>query len=872
MSPNPLQSGVRARRPRQGRWGGPRRDAMKSYTIIRWGLATALMAGATQGQDRAPQAAPPLPAGPLAWIENRGQFDTPARFVSRLGRQRFLAEPGAIGLDLPAGDGLSGAYVRLVFEGASEAARIEGSECLPGVYSYFIGNDPALWRPGVPSFARVRYDGLYAGIDLVVREEAGRLEYDLHLDPGADLDRVVVRVEGAVGLCLSEDGALEIATDDGLLRQPAGRAFELLPGGGRREVPLRWRLLDDGRFGFDVEGRDPEMHLYVDPGLVWSTYLGAVDLTTGDIAFDVAVDAQGDVVVTGYTEPVGFPITPGAYTYGASLGQRTFVTRFAGATGTLTYSTTIGGFQSISRSYGIAVDAMGRATIVGETPAADFPTTPGAFDTVKDAFNASAFVLRLNPPGTALEFSTFLEATNGAVAWTVGLASDGTAVVGGTAYGAGFPTTPGSFQPTHVGHPDQHDAFVTRFNADGSGLIWSTYLGGTKIEEAFALKVDELDRVTVAGQTYSPEFPVTPGTYSNPICGFPNATEPQAFLSRFSSDGSALVWSTIFGGCKDEVAYDLDLDARGGVVVVGRTTSGDFPVTPGVIQPVHNDPHVGGSSGWADGFVTRFDATASRLIYSTFLGGAGIPDNPRGVAVDPSGVATVCGWSAGSFPTTAGAFQEASTMGTSDAYVTRIDPSGRRLLYSTFVGGQSSEGWVSVQRMKSGRAAAVGNCYLGDYPTTPNAFSPNYVGGQTDGVITVIDLLPTGVRRYGGSTPACLGPIEAGAVPMPKAGATGFRLWCSAAPPLSSGFLLVSTLPAQPTGTSHGVFLWVDPGALVSVVPVFTTRDGYAEIAYPLTGLAPGAKRYVQFVFFNTASCPGSSALCASDALGITVQ
>ena len=242
------------------------------------------------------------PSRSLRLLENRGQWPAELAFVGSLGGLRVgLHRAGRLLLDLPGEPEGEGVVVGLSFEGASPGLAVEGLEPLPGRHHWLLGRDPAGWVRGVRGFGQARVCGLYAGIDLVVREGAQGIEYDLLVAPEADLSQVVVRCEGIVGYEEDEEGGLVLQTAHGPLRQPLGIAWQER-GGMRLEVPLRTRRIDAERFGFEVDRLDPALPLVIDPQLLWSTYLGGSGLSggsTGDVIHAAALDAQGNVTVVG---------------------------------------------------------------------------------------------------------------------------------------------------------------------------------------------------------------------------------------------------------------------------------------------------------------------------------------------------------------------------------------------------------------------------------------------------------------------------------------------------------------------------------------------------------------------------------------------
>jgi hypothetical protein len=328
--------------------------------------------------------------------------------------------------------------------------------------------------------------------------------------------------------------------------------------------------------------------------LVGSTFVGG---TLADEASAVALDATGAATVGGLSTSGDFPATPGAFDTTYNTNQDGFVIRVSADVGSLVYATYLGGtdYEFVNS---VALEASGAATVTGRTASSDFPTTAGAFDTTWNTGLVDAFVTRISPAGDTLVCSTFLGGVNNEDGRAVAVDPSGAAAVAGYAspggpMGGGFPVTGGAFDTSHNGG---FDVFVMRLNASGSAQIYSTFLGGGLNEQANAIAVDAAGIVTVAGQTQSMDFPTTPGAYDTTANG-PLFTD-DAFVARFSADGSVLAYSTYVGGGQIDEARAIAVDAAGIAMVVGKTQSVNFPTTVGALAP-------GFIGGISDAFVLR---------------------------------------------------------------------------------------------------------------------------------------------------------------------------------------------------------------------------------------------------------------------------
>lgn len=395
--------------------------------------------------------------------------------------------------------------------------------------------------------------------------------------------------------------------------------------------------------------------------LVYATYLGGFEY---EDCRGLYVDGDGSAYVSGWTASTDFPTTPGAFQTEYAGGASDLFVAKLNPTGTaLVYSTLLGGSgrDTGSYSHGLAVDAGGHACVTGDTVSQDFPTTPGAYDRSLDG-GGDAIVAQLNPEGTALEFSTFLGGTEGEVGRDVAMDPIGDVYVTGETASDNFPLTPGAFQVRRKG---PSDIFVTRLRRDGSGLVYSTFLGGSGSgeETGLAIAVDTGGTAYLTGNTYSSDFPVTPGVV-RPRKGDPDAAKVDAFVARVRADGTGLLFSTYLGGNGNEYGRDIVVDGGGRPYVTGHTSSTDFPVTSNAVSTVLRGPE--------DGFVTTLNNRATAILFSTYIGGTN-SDYPYGIALDGKGGILATGVSGSKdFPVTPGAYDLA--IDESDGFVVRLLP------------------------------------------------------------------------------------------------------------------------------------------------------------------------------------------------------
>jgi hypothetical protein len=696
-------------------------------------LATLLACPApTQSSAAAPNAAT-LYRQPPVFVENRGQWDGDFLHKTRIGAMTVLVEKngwtftieefkekladpedpmGSAHRRHPEREFVRGVAVRMRFGGGARAEGVVAGTTRPGVHNYFLGNDPARWRMDVPLYEGVRLSNVWPGVDVGVRIEDGHFEYDVFVEPGADLSQVTFEVEGADGLRLAGDGELLIETPLGSVRQTVPKTWQILDDGRRETVQCDYVILGEKRFGFAVPAHDAERPLVIDPGLIYATYMGG---GSDDSAVSVALDATGAATVAGYTTSTNFPTTAGAYDTSFNGGTAdAFVARLNAAGNALLYATYLGGGNH-DDARSVALDSTGAATVVGSTDSTNFPTTAGAYDTSYNGV-ADVFVVRMNVTGSVLLYATYIG--GGIQEWpnSVALDATGAATVVGSTSSTNFPTTAGAYDTSHNGGVS--DAFAFRLNATGNALLYATYLGGGgDSEPANGVALDATGAATIVGYTQSTNFPTTPGAYDTSY----NGGVTDAFAVRLNASGNALIYATYLGGGSEDPASSVALEATGAATVVGNTISTDFPTTAGAYDTSQN--------GGSDAFVVRLDPTGNALLYATYLGG-GATEAGFSVALDATGAATVVGWTdSTNFPTTAGAY-DTSHNGFPDAYVVRLNLSGTAVLYGTYLGGGGSDVAFCGAIDATGAATVVGSTYSTNFPTTAGAYNTSSNGGN----------------------------------------------------------------------------------------------------------------------------------------------
>ncbi len=551
---------------------------------------------------------------PLSFEANQGQTDPNVKFISRGKGYTFFLLPTEATLIFPrsersssrtahqgsetAGrDGSIDSQLKIRFVGSNPMPQIKGLDEFASKVNYILGNDPKAWQPNISSYAKVRYESVYQGIDVVYYGNQRNLEYDFVIAPGADPRQIKLNFVGADTLEKDANGDLILRVGGNAVRQHRPVVYQER-GGVRREVAGSYVIKDHMQVTVDLADYDPEMSLVIDPVLSYSTYLGG---SGTDQAYAVAVDADGHAYVTGRTDSINFPVS-GAFQSSVSGSFDVFVAKFNTTGDALLYSTYIGG-SGDDEAYGIAVDSSGNVYLAGFTDSSNFPTMNAAQPS--KGGSRDGFVTKLNANGSALVYSTYLGGNGFDENFAIAIDSQGNAYVTGLTTSSNFPLV-NPIQPFLGGGGD--DAFIAKLNTNGSALIYSTYLGGSGSDEGFGITVDSSGNAFISGQTNSTNFPVVDALQPAFGGGFLDA-----FVTKINAQGTSLLYSTYLGGSNDDTAEGVAVNTAGNAYIVGRTRSPNFP-TVNAVQPTFID-------GFTNAFVTKLTTLGTGLLYSTYLSG-----------------------------------------------------------------------------------------------------------------------------------------------------------------------------------------------------------------------------------------------------------
>ena len=596
--------------------------------------------------------------------------------------------------------------------------------------NYFIGNKKENWRSNIPSYQNVSLGQIYDGIELLLKANGNNVEKFFIIDPGADVSMIKMSLEDVNSIKVNGKGELEAETEHGTVNFSKPYAYQEIAGKRIEVAAAFYPLQESTSklsYGFKVAYYDKDYPLVIDPYLVYSTYLGGsgndaagniaidtagniyirgntssndfptispiqgtnaggcnIDGLCGDIFIakinadgsaliystylggsgydqgrDISVDDSGNVYVAGYTESLDFPTASPLQANLAGM-QDVFVTKIDATGGNLVYSTYLGGTGMDGWVCAIAVDAAENAYITGETRSPDFPLASPLQGT--HAGHYDAFVAKIDSSGSNLVYSTFFGGNGLDVAREIAIDSSGRVYITGWTNSSDFPTA----SPLQANIAGGVDAFVTKLDALGANIIFSTYLGGSDNEWGKNIALDTSENIYVAAWGNSIDFPtVSPIQGTNAGGCIEVSSPPQdcgdASISKIDSSGLSLVYSTYLGGSGFDKINDLAIDADNNVYLTGITYSDNFPTA----FPIQNN-----NAGGRDAFVTKIDASGSSLAYSTYLGGSS-EDGAGGIAVNSAGVAYIVGMTMSTdFPSVSPIY--GANAGGNDAFLAKI--------------------------------------------------------------------------------------------------------------------------------------------------------------------------------------------------------
>jgi hypothetical protein len=577
------------------------------------------------------------------------------------------------------------------FSGTPEVGTVCGVSPAEARFSFYYGNESSGRAEALRSYYELFYYGLYPGVNLRFYGNDNELEYDLILQPGADLNCVQFEIMDANRLTVSATGELLLHTEAGTVAQSPPLIYQV-ENGEKIRCSGGYQLIGDSSYSFILSADcDPSRIVVIDPVLSYSSYLGG---SGHDHGRAVAVDDFGSVYIVGETESFDFPTARSAFDSGS--GERDlFVTKLRSGGREIVYSTYFGG-SGDEEAGGIAVDAAGRAYIAGTTTSPDLAVTAA----LQPEFGGETdcFLVALERDGNALMYSTYLggSGADGVGGLTVDLY--------GNAHLVGYSTS--TDYPLHNPLQDTRrgpqDAVLTKLSRDGSSLVFSTYLGGSADEAATDIAVDDQGDIYVVGNTGSTDFPIKHAMRTGAAGG------QDAWLVKLDRSGGKLRFGTYLGGSGDDFAASVDLDQAGHAYITGSTASQDFP-TYLALQPTNAGP-------WyqpLDLFLCKLTAAGDAFIFSTYLGGSDY-DFLGDIAVDWQGYVFLA---AATFSLD---FPQVKPLRSrsrhQDAILAKLSPRGDTLLFSTYLGGVGNDWATSVAVNPDGEIYLTGDTRSPDFP------------------------------------------------------------------------------------------------------------------------------------------------------------
>jgi hypothetical protein len=681
---------------------------------------------------------------PLYFVENRGQIDSRVKFYEKSqGRAVWFTQegvsfsfpkepPAAVrgpgrraadtlgrvrpdrGSDLTRASGPP-AVVRLQPLGLQAGVKVEALEPQQCRFNYLIGSDTKKWRTDIPTYRAVVYREAYPGVDLKFYGTDRQMEYDIVVQPGADPGQVKFRYAGAEGLSLTPEGDLYVRLPGGQsLVQKKPVAYQEIAG-QKMAREGKFTLHHDAAqcaFGFQVAAHDVRYPLVIDPILEFSTFAGG---GLWDRLRAVALDQAENIYVAGATSSLDLPAfsagggpaiqehyIPGPPEHVTCDG---FIAKMTADGTALIYCTYLGGTGD-DWIHGLAVGLTGQAYVTGYTESPDFPGAQNSkFPNLKGT--RDAFAAKINATGSSLIYGMYLGGDGEETGWGIAVDPLGNAYVAGeTTSSTGFPKGNKGLFTSYLG--GCLDGFVVKINPGGTALLYATYLGGSQGDAAYAIAVDDKSNAYVTGNTASDDFPVEKPFQAT------MAGASDAFITKINAAGTALTYSTFFGGSQGvSVGMDIAVDQLGSAYVAGETEADNLPSAPDTVYHTF--------AGTRDVFVAKFDPVGSSLLFSTYLGGQDY-DMANGIALDGDGNIYVAGTTRSkNFPVVnpiSTDFDHFKIVGSniSTGFLARINKNLFQMDYSFYLGGSTFEENVTVTATSSGEAIAAGTTGSGDFP------------------------------------------------------------------------------------------------------------------------------------------------------------
>lgn len=644
---------------------------------------------------------------PSAFVENRGQFGkdvlygmrmasaTAWLFESSVTHQVMISDPSKS----EHSDGLFGRSIPIEMSlvGADENPQILGSERQGYVTNYYRGSNPDKWQSGVPSYGAVSYMDIYPGIDWVFKSDNDNLKYEFVVSPGSNTELIRVRYKNAKGMAINSRGDLVVDFGLSSIIENAPVAFQSTEK-GRLPVEIEFKILSADVFGFILGDYDRNKTLIIDPRLTYSTLFGGNGYDEGR---EIRLDADHNIYISMSTSSSDLDTLNAEFGYAANIDVA--IAKFDSSGKTLLFCTYYGG-SADDWCGGMVLDNNANVYFNGHTSSADLSTWPANVYDSSPNGSEDCFLAKLDTDGTLI-YSTYFG--GGSIDQGRSICVDGSGnaiIVGKTGSPPGTFPVRNAFQGYLAG---SYDGFVAKFNQNATGLIYSTYYGGSNEDRIWMVDIDANDNIVMVGRTASNNLPLFQpfqpefGEYWD------------GFVLRLNSNGQP-IYGTYLGGIAEDYCESVASDDSGYAYVTGATNSSDFPISAGAYDSLH--------SGNREAFITKIDP-AGNLVYSTFIGGSGA-DLGYAIAIGPHGDACITGMTKSLDIDWVLPFKEtmnnASIWG--DVLIAHINHLGNQLLFCTPVGDSMHEFGAGIVIDEAGYIYLLGGSGSDDFPVTPDAY------------------------------------------------------------------------------------------------------------------------------------------------------
>ncbi|MCF6236213.1 MAG: SBBP repeat-containing protein [Gammaproteobacteria bacterium] len=574
---------------------------------------------------------------PLVFEKNMGQFDSGIDFVSRNDHLNLYLAANYAKISFSRSNTANN--IKIKFLGANNLSKVQGINQKSGKIHYFSGQKKEAWQNNVSLYEKVTYQSIYPGIDLIYHANHGVLEYDFVVAPNIDYQTIKLKFEGTENIELSETGDLLLYFNQGTIVQKAPLVYQE-KNNIKQIIESQYLLADNNEVSFLIADYDETRALIIDPVLTYASYLGGADNEEGN---DIAVDSDGNTYIIGSTKSVDFPINNSLQDQYGGGEYDLFISKFD-VDNTHIFTSYLGG-SGDDKGLSIAVD-NNYIYIVGETNSRDFPTMLPIQSALAGDKNCNegkddcndAFIAKLSADGSTLLFSTYLGGDNKEIARSIVVDDEENVYIAGVTTSYNFPVQ-NEIQSTlkqqeasaselrrkcgvNLNIKNHGDAFISKIDTNNFNYIFSTYFGGTCVDAAFGIDLDNSKNIFVTGMTASPDFPVQ---VDSDLCSNSEIEEETClpfqedfkfqtdiFLLKLNPEGNKILYSTYFGDDGAEVGLDIAVDHAGAAYITGYTDSPNL---------AHLNPFQGSHGGQRDAFVAKFSSEKGGLLYSSYLGG-----------------------------------------------------------------------------------------------------------------------------------------------------------------------------------------------------------------------------------------------------------